>query len=153
MTSSVAPHHGIVCPLVIRRPASSQWMGKHHFAEMELNTSFVAKIASDDLTFNFQNHVMCVGGNALPEKILHVFVFPSILSSYFHSIQHTGVCSVIEYSLAVWRLGGDEENNTSTMLNTEQCLGTAAAPYLYEMSDLFHNWFIPILVHTPHSDE
>ena len=79
---------------------------------------------------------MCVGGNALPEKILHVFVFSSILSSYFHSIQHTGVCSVIEYSLAVWRLGGDEETNTSTTLNTEQCLDTAAAPYLYEMSEL-----------------
>ena len=111
-------------------------MGKHHFAEMELNTSLVAKIASDDLTFNFQNHVMCVVDNALPLRVCISF----ILSSYFHStIQHTGVCSVIEYSLAVWRLGGDEETNTSTTLNTEQCLDTAAAPYLYEMSDLFHN--------------
>ena len=64
-------------------------MGKHHFAEMELNTSFVAKIASDDLNFNFQNHVMCVGGNALPEKILYVFVFPSycLPISTLYSIQ------------------------------------------------------------------
>ena len=44
--------------------------------ETELNTSFVAKIGSDNLTFDFQNHVMCVVGNSLPEKILYVFVFP-----------------------------------------------------------------------------
>ena len=44
--------------------------------ETELNISFVAKIGSDDLTFDFQNHVMCVVDNYLPEKILYVFVFP-----------------------------------------------------------------------------
>ena len=57
-------------------------MGKHHFAEMELNTSLEAKIASDDLTFNFQNNVMCVVGNALPEKILYVYVYVCVFPSY-----------------------------------------------------------------------
>ena len=105
MTSSVAPHHGIVCPLVIRRPASSQWMGKHHFAEMKLNTSLVSKIASDDLTFNFQNQVMCVVGNALPEMILYVFVFPSycLPISTLYSIQVFAV-----WQSTVWPCGGWE---------------------------------------------